>query len=1067
MTQDRPNGWVSQAQFEREQHARQAAETRLEAKIRELQGAKKRLLNESESLRAALAETEAVRNREAAARKEQAILSHALAALSGKSGATEATRELLCALHTGFSCFEASFLQLRDGQIQIVASTQSPQINQSLHAPTQLLDRPRRLGHLSSLAPEETLPECLAEIESALVAPLKIPDEPAGAILLASREAGHFSAADLRLLEQVTGIAATSLAALRDSRRNALLVSLIEGRSITQQERILDAPLEAVHAAFSRLTDMQGAVVAILDDLLGAPLNEVDCAIDRALGGVGEATLNDHICVVRSGEDGAAFERTHDWRREDGLPKREKHHGCFDQYFEQWGDELATGREVVIPDVAALPDEAAQKPLLSAWGAASLLVVPMMQDNGLFGFVSFKTCHEPRTWLPGEIHLMRSVTKVIASLFTRREQAEALHTAADDAAKARSTLEAAVEALQDGFALFDPDDRLVICNARYRGIHQRSSDMIVPGAAFEDILRYGLEQGEYAEAMGCEETWLADQLTRRRAPESEIEREMSDGRWLRIVEKATQDGGRVGLSVDITALKLAEKRALADRAAAMEASQDGIAMTDADGCFVYMNHAHLAQFGYANEADVIAKPWTMLYSPAVAEWMKTHAMPELMRMGRWSGEVMGQARDGGQVDQEVSLTRQPDGGILCITRDMRDRRRASAERDRLREQLHLAQRREIIGQMAAGLAHDFNNLLATISGGARLIREDAAPHSLSAAGAQRIQSATNQATGLVKRLLSLGRREAEPVRLDLRAPIHEAADLVRAGLRAPLQLELETPDTPVSVIADPTHVLQTVLNLAINARDALDGGAGEIRIALEPPDDNAAHGPYVVGAPEPDRRYCRIIVSDTGPGMSDDLVSRAFKAYETTKGADGSGLGLAIVSSVVTAAEGALKLDTAPGEGTTFTIYWPEAPLRPEPAPVIEELTGRLDGCRILVVDDHEELLGIFTSLLESVGAEVAPASAPEDVIEALRENPSGWDVLITDFDMPEMTGAELAFAVREHAPRIPVVLVTALGVGAGRDVEIFDAVLSKPVEKDALVRAAELAILRSQKPED
>jgi CheY-like chemotaxis protein len=200
--------------------------------------------------------------------------------------------------------------------------------------------------------------------------------------------------------------------------------------------------------------------------------------------------------------------------------------------------------------------------------------------------------------------------------------------------------------------------------------------------------------------------------------------------------------------------------------------------------------------------------------------------------------------------------------------------------------------------------------------------------------------------------------------------------------------------------------------------------------------------------------------------MADDLVARAFKPYETTKGSNGSGLGLAIVSSVVTTAGGALKLDTAPGQGTTFTILWPEAPVPTSEAAIIEGLTGRLDGRTILVADDHEELLGIFTSFLESVGAEVAPASAPADVIEALRENPDGWDLLITDFDMPGMTGTELARAVHRHAPQMPVVLVTALAGVAGRDTEMFDAVLGKPVEKDALVHAAEVAILRAERAE-
>lgn len=164
--------------------------------------------------------------------------------------------------------------------------------------------------------------------------------------------------------------------------------------------------------------------------------------------------------------------------------------------------------------------------------------------------------------------------------------------------------------------------------------------------------------------------------------------------------------------MDITALKLAEKRALADRSTAMETSLEGFAITDAEGNYLYMNRAHLDLFGYDSEAQVVGKPWTIVYRSETAAWMQANAMPVLRTTGRWSGEIMGVARDGSPVDQDVSLTLKEDGGILCIARDMSARRREAAERDRMQEELQLARRREMIGQMAAGLAHDFNNLLA-------------------------------------------------------------------------------------------------------------------------------------------------------------------------------------------------------------------------------------------------------------------------------------------------------------------------------------------------------------------
>lgn len=1185
MKRNQANAPIPRATFDRERCARQAAEGLLEDKERELATVNQQLIRDSEAMRAALAETEAMRARESAALTEQSILSQALAALSGKSSAAEAMQDVLTTLQSAFGIHDASFLQATGSDVRIAASVRADHVGLRLPLPDHFLSRSRRLNGLPLVAPDAVLPGGMADYASTLVAPLRMSDESDGALFLGCLESDRFSAKDLRLLERVAELAAQSFTALREARRNALLVALIEGRPIADQKGVLDAPLEAIHRAYARLTDLQGAAVNIFDDLFGTPLDEIDAAIDRALASLGEATNTDRVYVFRLREDADVIDNTHEWCASGIDPMREELQGIPAEMISHWRAAFDAGQDVTIPDVDALPDGTPEKEILQPQGIISLLAVPM-EENGRFrGFVGYDAVRAQRTFVPSEVHLIRSVANVIASLIARREQsalinrlseiarrtsnlvvmtdaerritwvndafervsgwslgeiqgknpgdvlqfdktdpatiaqmrhaldrgapvqvevvnrtrdghdywvdldiqpmrdatgalegymavesdvterhqqADALRAAAEDAAQARATL----EALQDGFVLFDADDRLVICNQRFREIYPSTAEVIVPGVSYSDLLHYGLEKGKYADAKGREEEWLAERLEQHKATDSEVEQELSDGRWLRIFEKTTPDGGRVGLSVDITALKLSEMRAQADLSQAMEASQDGIAITDAEGRYVYMNAAHLAQFGYTSEAQVVGKPWTMLYEPGAAAWMSAHALPELAQHGRWSGEIMGKARDGSEVDQEVSLTLKDDGGILCIARDMRDRRRETAERDRLHQELQLAQRREVVGQMAAGLAHDFNNLLATISGGAALIQQTNPSEGLAVKGAQLIQSATAQAAGLVNRLLSLGRRESEPVVLDLRDPLREAGDLVRASLRAPSRLQITLPDTPVEVVADPTDVLQMVLNLAINGRDALANGAGTISIVLDQPDWGDLDGPFTVGKLDPGRRYCRIMVADTGAGMSPEAAARAFTPYETTKGAQGSGLGLTIVSSVVTRVGGALALTTAPGQGSTFTILWPEAPRPDRSVTAIEKLSGRLDGRTVLLLDDHQDLLVVLTTLLESAGAEVAPSSEPAEVIEALRDDPDSWDLLITDFDMPGMTGNEVAQAARLHARNLPIILVTALAGLAGRDTEIFDAVLGKPVDKETLVTAAEATILVAEKGE-
>ncbi len=1308
---------VSRPRYERERRARVEAEALLEAKSTALYEANQKLVLDSQSLRAALAETEALRQREAVALRERTILSEALTALSGQGSAAVVMQALLACLRTQFDIFDACYLQAHGDGVRIAASARQDHAGLILPLPASVLTQARRLSGLGAASGDAVLPGGTREYRAVIIAPLSIPGEGAGALMLGCKRAARFASGDLRLLMRVAEVAVPTLVGLREARRNALLAGLLEGRAIPDEAGVLDAPLEAVHRAFSRLTDMQGQVVGILDALLTAPLSDADPAIDQALARMGRLAGMDRTYVFRLRADGDLIDNSHEWCAPGIAPMQAGLQAIPVAMIDHWRAAFEAGDDVIIPDLAALPDDAPEKSVLMEQGIRSLLAVPMMQDGQFRGFVGYDAVRDLRSFLPGEAHLIRSVAKVILSVLSRRDaedallaahaettaqrarleavlsampdlileidpagrfvtwysgavalpdvvvrhfedrlledalppdlaaagrkvmadidagkgtvsltfpfalgdwprwwqlsavgmgaegylfvmrditeareqtaeierlseiarrttnlvvvtdaarriewvnaaferttgwpldevkgrnagsflqteaadpatiarmrtaldagqsvqaeilnrarngreywvaldiqplndadgalqgflavetdvtdrrqQAEALRQSAEAATTARTTLEAAVGALQDGFVLFDASDRLVICNERYREIYARSAPAIVVGATYESILRYGLEQGDYADGIGREAEWLAERVSRHHLPDNEFEQVLADGRCLRIFDKATANGGRVGLRVDITALKLAEKRALADLSTAMEASQDGIAITDAEGNYLFMNKAHLALFGYETEAEVIGKPWTALYAPEQADWMRSHAMPLFFANGHWAGEVPGRARDCSPVDQDVSLTLKEDGGILCIVRDMTDRRREATERARLNDELQLAQRREIIGQIAAGLAHDFNNLLATISGSAALIEMATPPGTPAATGARRIQSASDQAAGLVKRLLSLGARQTDPVQLDLRKPLLEAAELVRASLRAPARLTVTAPDDPVPATADPTDLMQVVLNLGINARDALDGQAGDIRLTLAAASKADLAGPFSVGRPDPARAYYCLTIADSGPGMGPDLAAQVFKPYFSTKGEQGTGLGLAIVATVVSSNGGAISLETAPGLGTTFRVLWPAdagpAPVAPSP---LVGLTGRLDGRAVLVVDDQEDVLAIITAFLEAAGAEVAPSTDPADVIDALRDDPAAWDLLVTDFDMPGMSGADLAASARALVPGLPVILVTALAGVAGRSGDAFDAVLGKPVQSETLVSAAEIAILRAKSKE-
>lgn len=522
---------------------------------------------------------------------------------------------------------------------------------------------------------------------------------------------------------------------------------------------------------------------------------------------------------------------------------------------------------------------------------------------------------------------------------------------------------------------------------------------------------------------------------------------------------------------DISARKLAEaereatEARLARQVAAIEASDDGIALTDPQGVFIFMNRAHAAMFGYPDPAALIGRPWSVLYAPDEAQRINEEAMPVLFEQGQWRGETQGRRADGTPIEQEIALSLAPQGGIMCITRDVGDRRAMEREKGRLREQLMLAQRQEVVGQLASGIAHDFNNLIAAISGTAELLRhiEDnrVRHHAL------RIQSAATTAAGLTEKLLTLGRRVPHPRLVDLRRTIWDVRDLVAPSLTDPLhRIELELPPAPLMALTDDTELNQVVLNLVLNARDALrPGGTARIKLEVLKADGYQPTGKLVLGT-LPQVPAALIRVSDTGIGIRPEELEQVFEPFFTHKGEAGTGLGLAVVAGIIASNNGALAIQSWPDCGTVFEIWWPlepgmalgpahdgEAVARPGPG---------LLGKAILVIDDNPAVVDTVTAMLEQVGAEVGPCLDPADAIAVLREDPAAWDLVITDYDMPRMNGAGLAKALRKLRADLPILLLTALPrvhqLHQGPD-GVFDGVLGKPTSAARLAGAAAAAI--------
>jgi signal transduction histidine kinase len=395
-------------------------------------------------------------------------------------------------------------------------------------------------------------------------------------------------------------------------------------------------------------------------------------------------------------------------------------------------------------------------------------------------------------------------------------------------------------------------------------------------------------------------------------------------------------------------------------------------------------------------------------------------------------------------------------GFWTFTRDVTRRKRAEDERHRLEARLRQTQKMEAVGALAGGIAHDFNNLLQVIEFSAYEGVELTGGHGPLAALLRSIVDTTERGAELTRRLT----RFAHPSDEDL-APF-ELATLVRDGVRmlrrslAPtVTIEIEPCDQPVTVLGADGQIHQALVNLVLNAAQAMDPGGGRVRIQVGQLhlDDSDARDLEVEPGP-----YARLVVSDTGHGMDDATLARIFDPFFSTRTRDrNSGLGLTMVQSIVKAHRGAVRARSRVGEGASFEVFLrladeasaPEArPIAPEPGPI---------AGRVLVVDDDPWVLAVTESWLARVGFTVSAHTKSDEALAEFEADPGAWDAVVTDVVMPPPTGPDLLRRMLELRPDARVVLVSGYGgeldERGAKDAGAV-AFLMKPVSREALVRA-------------
>jgi signal transduction histidine kinase/ActR/RegA family two-component response regulator len=393
-----------------------------------------------------------------------------------------------------------------------------------------------------------------------------------------------------------------------------------------------------------------------------------------------------------------------------------------------------------------------------------------------------------------------------------------------------------------------------------------------------------------------------------------------------------------------------------------------------------------------------------------------------------------QANDGRQRVYCISGTpRIEEGGVFVgyhgVGRDITALHEAEQRRLRLERQLREAQKMEALGTLAGGIAHDFNNVLGSVLVGLSLARQDAAKGLRVDERLAQIESSALRARAIVQQILSFSRRDAPVRRRVALAPlVQDVTQLMRATLPGTVTLQTVLADAPLEMRADGNQLHQMLMNLCVNAWQALEGKTGRIVIGLAPAPARMLAGALADGAAEqaPSGPCAHLWVSDTGCGMDEATQSRIFEPFFTTKPLGvGTGLGLPMVHGIVTAHGGVISLSSQLGQGSVFNAYLPAIDHETEAAPLnaIHTDFEQGHGQHVLYVDDDEVLVILVLQLLQRAGYHATACSNGQEALDLLAAGTQPVDVLVTDYNMPGLSGMVLAREALALRPQLPVII--------------------------------------------
>ena len=476
---------------------------------------------------------------------------------------------------------------------------------------------------------------------------------------------------------------------------------------------------------------------------------------------------------------------------------------------------------------------------------------------------------------------------------------------------------------------------------------------------------------------------------------------------------------------DITQRKETQKK-LKLRSKAIAASMDGIGILDSSEEYIYINKSHAEIYGYNSPDELIGKTWKRLYGDDELKRFEEEIMPVFRENGKWRGEAVGRKKGGSKFPQEISLTALDDGGLICLVRDITERKKAEREKEKLQEQLLQTQKLESIGTLAGGVAHDFNNILTVIIGLAQLVKTRTKKSDPNYEQLDSILKSAERAADLTKQLLLFSRKKEMDLEvINLNITISELRKMLNRLIGENISMHNQLASDLWKIKADRNQLEQVITNLVVNARDAMSGG-GDLHIKTKNvfiTDEKANAIPNI----EPGH-YVRMSIEDTGHGMNQEIQDKIFDPFFTTKGlAEGTGMGLAVVHGIVKEHKGFINVYSEIGEGTIFHIYLPRVKsgrnqeTRKRKTRQLNNFEGK--GETVLIVEDEKPVLTYLEKVLENYGYNYLSAKSGEEALDLFTKHKDNIDLLLSDVIMTGIDGVELANRLKKQNNDLKIIL--------------------------------------------